>query len=203
MPKHVKGMKKQNKNTGSAMIVALVVCVVVMTMCLTLLLVTYTLFAQTSRQNVQMQCKNMAQSFSASFEKELEDPNSDLVKYLNERMNSTVLEKRWQAIDADENNDPHYNEKATTELVLGVQDVEGYFIRVSATYEMADPIEVDEFGNPIPTVSENDIEDGEEENQSMPLATFTITCQKGAFGEKQSDAYSIVSYYNIPVVEQE
>lgn len=201
MPKHRMGMKKSNKDKGSAMIVALVVCVVVMTMCLTLLLVTYTLFAQTSKQNVQMQCKNLAQSFSECFEKELEDPNSDLVKYLNELMSSNIPEKRWQAIDADENTDPNYNENAMTELVLGIQDVEGYLIRVTATYELADPIDVDENGNPIPTVSENGIDGNEEENKSMPLATFTITCQRGEFGDRQSDSYSVISYYNIPVIE--
>ena len=64
IPKHTTGRKQLNKNAGSAMIVALVVCVVVMTMCLMLLLVTYTLFSQTSRQNTQMQCKQMAQSFA-------------------------------------------------------------------------------------------------------------------------------------------
>lgn len=195
IPKQNKYGRKLNKDAGSAMIVALVVCVVIMTMCLTLLLVTYTLFAQTSRQNVQMQCKIIAQSFAESFEKEIEDPNSDLVKYLNELMDSHIAQKRWQAIDADENNDPYYYNYAMTNLILAVEDVEGYVIRIEATYELTEEDDDSEDEMPLPDP------DPSEKKKSGPMAEFLITCQRGEVGDRDADSYTVICHYNIPPVE--
>ncbi len=198
-----------NKNAGSAMIVALVVCVVVMTMCLMLLLVTYTLFSQTSRQNTQMQCKMMAQSFAESFEKELADDTSDLVKYLNELMEEQDAEKRWQAIDADENNDPYYDAGARTELLLAMEDVEGFVVRIAATYELAED-EQEEEGSGEENEAEGGAETGDPDTgdddvggKSSTYAEFVITCVRGELGDTNPDSYTVVCHLEIPAVQTE
>ena len=70
-----KFQKKQNilrnNQSGVAMIMVLIVGAVILVFCLSLLLVTYSLFAQTSRQTTRLQCKMMAQSFSESLKEEL------------------------------------------------------------------------------------------------------------------------------------
>ena len=65
-------------NQGSAMITALVVGVVVAGFCLSTLLVTYTLYAQTSRQTWQLRCRSIAQSFADNIELEFDDKESEL-----------------------------------------------------------------------------------------------------------------------------
>lgn len=208
IPKQTTGRKKLNKNAGSAMIVALVVCVVVMTMCLMLLLVTYTLFSQTSRQNTQLQCKNMAQSFAESFEKELADDTSDLVKYLNELMEESDAKKRWQAIDADETNDPNYDAAARTELLLAVEDVDGFVVRIAATYEMAEESteedEAEEETKPEEGAGQEGVDGGEPlDTRSSVSAEFVITCEKGELGDKTSDSYTVICQTEIPAAKAE
>lgn len=79
--------KKQQNNSGVAMIFAVIVGVVVMVFCLSLLLVTYTLYAQASRQTTRTQCKVFAQSFQENFEQELTDTGSSLNQYLADCIN--------------------------------------------------------------------------------------------------------------------
>lgn len=83
----IKLKRKQLNNSGVAMIFAVIVGVVVMVFCLYLLLVTYTLYAQSSRQTTRTQCKLFAQSFQESFGQELNDENSSLNKYLAQCIN--------------------------------------------------------------------------------------------------------------------
>lgn len=74
-----------SNNKGSAMITALVVGIVIFGFCLSMLLVAYTLFAQTSRSQVQLGCKNVAQSTAEEIGHELESPESELSKFLLEQ----------------------------------------------------------------------------------------------------------------------
>lgn len=83
----MKSKRKQLNNSGVAMIFAVIVGVVVMVFCLSLLLVTYTLYAQSSRQTTRTQCKLFAQSFQESFGQELNDENSSLNQYLADCIN--------------------------------------------------------------------------------------------------------------------
>jgi len=76
--KKIKSLLSDNK--GSAMITALVVGVVISGFCLVTLLVSYTLYVQTARQNWQLQCRNLAQTFAENINAELTDTNSDLHK---------------------------------------------------------------------------------------------------------------------------
>jgi hypothetical protein len=78
---HIKIKKMDNR--GSAMITAIVAGVVMAVFCLSLLLVTYTLYAQTARRNVQIQCKYAAGNMAAQLETQLKDKESELYKGLN------------------------------------------------------------------------------------------------------------------------
>lgn len=69
-------------NKGSAMITALVVGIIVFAFCLSMLLVAYTLFAQTSRTEVQLGCKNIAQSTAEELRMEISDKSSELYNFL-------------------------------------------------------------------------------------------------------------------------
>lgn len=66
------------------MITALVVGIVIFAFCLSTLLVSYTLFAQVSRTQIQLGCKNMAQTTSEVLLEELKNDNSELSKQLND-----------------------------------------------------------------------------------------------------------------------
>lgn len=90
-----KNIRVLNNNRGSAMITALVVGLVILAFCLSMLLVSYTLFAQTSRQNTQLQCKNIAQSFSEELKSELEDgKNAELTEYLKSEIGAKLDEAK-------------------------------------------------------------------------------------------------------------
>lgn len=67
-------------NKGSAMITALVIGIVISGFVLVTLLVTYTLFAEASRQNWQLQCRNICQTFAENIGSEINDKDSDLHK---------------------------------------------------------------------------------------------------------------------------
>lgn len=68
------------------MITALVVGIVIFAFCLSMLLVAYTLFAQASRNEVQLGCKTLAWSTIEEIEEELSDTNSELNLYLKSKL---------------------------------------------------------------------------------------------------------------------
>lgn len=84
-------MKKKSKaldNKGAAMLMVLIVSAVVLVFCLSLLLLTYSLFAQTSRQTTRVQCKLLAQSCEETLKAELQNPSSELSLYLKQQIQS-------------------------------------------------------------------------------------------------------------------
>ena len=73
-------------NSGSAMVMTLIVGMVVMAFCLSLLLVAFTLFSQMNHNTIQFQCKTLAQSYLESLKTDFCNPDSDLIKYLSSKM---------------------------------------------------------------------------------------------------------------------
>lgn len=126
----------RNSNAGVAMVTVLIVSAVVMVFCLSLLLVTYTLFAQTSRQVTQLQCKLLAQSMSETLGEELKDPDSELTKYLGQQIEDGYWISQ-NAPDTEEEKSPAAN--AVTELLLDLDDGDAlgeYQISVTLTYSL-------------------------------------------------------------------
>lgn len=70
------------------MITALVVGIIVFAFCLSMLLVSYTLFAQVSRNQVQLGCKTLALSVAEELEEELDDDGSEISVYLKDKLKS-------------------------------------------------------------------------------------------------------------------
>lgn len=209
---------KLNKDQGSAMIVALVVSVVIMVLCLSLIMITYTLFTQTSRRSGQAQCKEIAQSFAESIEKEVEDPDSLFVRYLNERIQTTIPERYWCPIDSSEETDPKYSEDAISQLDLSITEIEGYTIYVSMTYEMVDnsdseeDIESSDPDTPEAPGSSDPSDAGDPRDPdtpsedppaepNYPLATIMIKCIKGSDAVPDPLYYSTTIHANIPIIE--
>ena len=131
--------KKLHKDdSGVAMIMALIVGVVVMVFCLSLLLVAYTLFAQTNRNTIELQCRLLAQSYVENLQTELKDADGDMVKYLQYKMTDTSSEYGiWASADMTPEEEEEYRKqgiKTYTELQLKV-DAEGYHIYVTLTHE--------------------------------------------------------------------
>lgn len=131
--------KLHKDDSGVAMIFALIVGVVVMVFCLALLLVTYTLYAQTSRQTTLAQCKLYAQTVSETIGEELKDTDSDLNHYLKNQIESNNWCDRLS-----EDMQPG----AVKELMLDLTDnhAEGYNVVVALSYEISESEESDEPG---------------------------------------------------------
>lgn len=144
--------KLHKDDSGVAMIVALIVSVVVMVFCLSLLLVAYTLFSQTNRNNIQLQCKFLAQSYAEDLKEEMEDTDSDMVKYLQYKMTDTASAYGvWISTDASAEEREEYTLKGVKtyeELNLEV-DAEGYHIYLTVTHKpLAGTDEDDDTDNP-------------------------------------------------------
>lgn len=123
-------------DSGVAMIVVLIVGAVVMVFCLSLLLVTYTLFAQTSRQTTQLQCKLLAQSCSEMLGEEFKNPDSELSGYLSEQIEngSWISEDMMKGME-----EGSLSPGTVSELTLNLGD-EGalgdYNLTVTLTYSL-------------------------------------------------------------------
>lgn len=122
------------------MITALVVGIIVFAFCLSMLLVSYTLFAQVSRNQVQLGCKTIALSFAEELQKELDDDGSELSVYLKDKLNSF-----------NESGDENINRNVELEL-SGNEISEVYDVKV--TFELKNKSEVEmhvacykDFGN--------------------------------------------------------
>lgn len=187
-------------NRGVAMIYALIVGAVVMAFCLSLLLVTYTLYAQTNRQNTQLQCKLMAQTFAQQLEQDLKTniDDSELVHY----MGTSIKENSWRSLEAEDN-----MEKATdyTKLFIDCDsEVAGYTYNVVFTYiiNTADEDEGDvpgggdsSEGNPAGGASG----DGGAENTRNCTVYSTITCKRGDGKGRNAVSYTLNGEYDISI----
>ena len=161
----------RNNQSGVAMLMVLIVGAVILVFCLSLLLVTYSLFAQTSRQTTRLQCKIMAQSFSESLKEELSDSSSNLAVYLGEQISNGNWKSSMDGIDEEEPDDVE-NPDAVSELVLNLDDsstLSDYHLSVTLTYSLnaADDEEGDggdDEDDQDDSLSENDVDSGNQQN---------------------------------------
>lgn len=190
-------------NRGVAMIYALIVGVVVMAFCLSLLLVTYTLYAQTNRQNTQLQCKLMAQTFAEQLEQDLKTnvDNSKLVEY----MGASIKDNNWRSLEAEDNMEKSVD---YTKLIIDCDsEVAGYTYNVIFTYIINTADEDEEEipgggesseGNPGDG-SAGGSGDGDAENTRNCTIYSTITCRRGDGKDRDVISYTINGEYDISI----
>lgn len=125
-------------NSGSAMVMTLIVGMVVMAFCLSLLLVAFTLFTQMNHNTIQFQCKTLAQSYLESLKNDFSNPDSDMIKYLNSKMEMPEEGNEiWIAQNLPESELEELKLsglKPYKELFLQV-DASGYTMDICMTYE--------------------------------------------------------------------
>lgn len=204
-----KAWKQCNNNDGVAMVVALVVGVVIMVFCLSMLLVTYTLFAQTSRQTTQLQCKLLAQSYSEALDKEFSKKaeDSELQKYLADM----IKDGSWMSEDDDsEEAGPGSYSEVTMEIDQSASNVAvGYTIVTTFTYENNDSEEDDE---PLPGTDDDDQDDTGNDPETDPtnpdeptqvggsyIVHAVIQCMRGDGNGRDVQSYLLESQYVVSV----
>ena len=125
-------------NSGSAMVMTLIVGMVVMAFCLSLLLVAFTLFSQMNHNTIQFQCKTLAQSYLESLKTDFCNPDSDLIKYLSSKMEAPEEGNEiWIAQNLPESELEELKQnglKPYRDLYLQV-DASGYTMDICMTYE--------------------------------------------------------------------
>lgn len=125
-------------NSGSAMVMTLIVGMVVMAFCLSLLLVAFTLFSQMNHNTIQFQCKTLAQSYLESLKTDFCNPDSDLIKYLSSKMEAPEEGNEiWIAQNLPESELEELKQnglKPYKDLYLQV-DASGYTMDICMTYE--------------------------------------------------------------------
>ena len=125
-------------NSGSAMVMTLIVGMVVMAFCLSLLLVAFTLFSQMNHNTIQFQCKTLAQSYLESLKTDFCNPDSDLIKYLSSKMEAPEEGNEiWVAQNLPESELEELKQnglKPYKDLYLQV-DASGYTMDICMTYE--------------------------------------------------------------------
>lgn len=198
-----KFQKKQNilrnNQSGVAMIMVLIVGAVILVFCLSLLLVTYSLFAQTSRQTTRLQCKMMAQSFSESLKEELSDSSSDLAVYLGRQIRDGNWKSSMGGMDEEEPEDAE-NPDAVSELVLNLDDssaLSDYHLSVTLTYSLnaADDEESgggDDEDDQDDTLSGNDADSGNQQNGKQNNQQNKGT--QNEFGEGTDSENEVATY---------
>lgn len=205
-----KAWKQCNNNDGVAMVVALVVGVVIMVFCLSMLLVTYTLFAQTSRQTTQLQCKLLAQSYSEALDKEFKKKteDSELQKYLGEM----IKDGTWISADDDvEEIPPGSFREVSMEIDQSDSNVAvGYSIVTTFSYE-SNESEDDE--GLIPGTDDDDQDDTDNPTDPDPsgpdeppaptggsyIVHATIQCTRGDGNDRDVQSYLLESQYLVSV----
>ncbi|MDD6658315.1 MAG: hypothetical protein PUE95_13655 [Lachnospiraceae bacterium] len=200
-----KFQKKQNilrnNQSGVAMIMVLIVGAVILVFCLSLLLVTYSLFAQTSRQTTRLQCKMMAQSFSESLKEELSDSSSDLAVYLGKQIRDGNWKSSMGGMDEEEPEDAE-NPDAVSELVLNLDDssaLSDYHLSVTLTYSLnaADDEESgggDDEDDQDDTLSGNDADSGNQQNGKQNNQQNKGTQNESREG---TDSENVVATYTV------
>lgn len=175
-------------NRGVAMIYAIIVGTVVMVFCLSLLLVTYTLFAETNRQNTQLQCKLMAQTFAQQLEEDMKTnvATSELVKY----MGDSIKDDKWRPSNSD---DAVVGETRYTDLIIDCDsEVAGYTYNIVFTYtvDLSDDEGDAEAGAPADVPAEG----------SMNCTVVAkITCVRGLKTERDAISYTVDKEFDITV----
>ena len=200
----------RNSNAGVAMVTVLIVSAIVMVFCLSLLLVTYTLFAQTSRQVAQLQCKLLAQSMFETLGEELENPDSELTKYLGDQ----IKDGYWisQNAPAAEAENPAA-EDAIEELLLDLDDGEAlgeYQISVTLTYSLnladddgssegdeKDDQDPDSSGQEGELPEGNPNEEGKqtEAGNGSYAVKASICCMRGDGKDRDAQSYTVEAEY--------
>lgn len=200
-----KFQKKQNilrnNQSGVAMLMVLIVGAVILVFCLSLLLVTYSLFAQTSRQTTRLQCKMMAQSFSESLKEELSDSSSDLAVYLGKQIRDGNWKSSMGGMDEEEPEDAE-NPDAVSELVLNLDDssaLSDYHLSVTLTYSLnaADDEESgggDDEDDQDDTLSGNDADSGNQQNGKQNNQQNKGTQNESGEG---TDSENVVATYTV------
>lgn len=214
MDRKISALKKRQNNAGVAMIVVLIVSAVVMVFCLSLLLVTYTLFAQTSRQVTQVQCKILAQSTSETLKEELKKPDSDLCIYFRNQIESGKWISEEAAKAAEEGS---LADDVVSELRLTLDDgnaLGDYNLSVTFTYSLNLPDddgggEGDEKDDQDNDSDDNGMEEGNGQNSSEDPGesngepagngTYsikaTIKCMRGNGADRDEQYYIIETIY--------
>ena len=206
MDRKISALKKRQNNAGVAMIVVLIVSAVVMVFCLSLLLVTYTLFAQTSRQVTQVQCKILAQSTSETLKEELKKPDSDLCIYFRNQIESGKWISEEAAKAAEEGS---LADDVVSELRLTLDN-----LSVTFTYSLNLPDddgggEGDEKDDQDNDSDDNGMEEGNGQNNSEDPGesngepagngTYsikaTIKCMRGNGADRDVQYYTIETIY--------
>ena len=200
-----KFQKKQNilrnNQPGVAMLMVVIVGAVILVFCLSLLLVTYSLFAQTSRQTTRLQCKMMAQSFSESLKEELSDSSSDLAVYLGKQIRDGNWKSSMGGMDEEEPEDAE-NPDAVSELVLNLDDssaLSDYHLSVTLTYSLnaADDEESgggDDEDDQDDTLSGNDADSGNQQNGKQNNQQNKGTQNESGEG---TDSENVVATYTV------
>lgn len=180
----LKALGKDDK--GVATIFTLIVAVIVLCFCLTLLMVSYTLFAQTNRQTSQLQCKLLAQSFSEQLKEEIDDKNSDLVKF----MQKAIDDGNWRDSSEDKNT---WNGKDYSTLYLdGYSNDTDYEITVEFTYSLG---QSDDDGEDEP------FESGPAGEPSLVncVVNANIICKRDIDNSRSDSYYALQSEYTVPL----
>jgi len=198
-----------DNNQGVALVVVAIIGAVIMAFCLSMLLVSYTLFAQTSRQTTQLRCRLLAQSYSEVLGEEFnkKSDESELLQYLGDK----IRKKEWIAVDSEADSDMT---GTTDKLVLSVDQsssnvAAGYTITTSFTYEDNEDTD-DESGDGTPDEDDEDTKepaegespvtpDEPEEAGGTYLVTAFIKCTRGNGEGRDVQEYTIERQFTLNV----
>lgn len=138
------------------MITALVVGIVIFAFCLSMLLVSYTLFAQTSRSQTQLSCKNLAQSTAVEIGEELGDEDAyadtdSLAYYLKDKY-AEFMEAEDEANVGNADDRIIIDKVVRMQLETSDDSLDRYEIFVNFDFESARKVKADiecyiDFGN--------------------------------------------------------
>ena len=169
-------------NSGVAMIYSLVIGIVVSIFAVMLLVVTYSLFAQSSRQTGQTQCQIMADSYAECLVDELKDKESSVYKYLIEQLNAGNDEIELDLIQ------DNYTIYTTFKYVGGAVSEDN---DLSVDLDDNDPESSEETAPTVtPTPTGGVIPMG----RNVKL-TATISCNKGGKGGIGEQSYTLTQKY--------
>ncbi len=197
-------------NSGVAMIYSLVIGIVVMIFAVMLLMVTYTLYASSSRQTGQTQCRIMADSYAECLKGELNDSESTVYKYISEQLKAG--EKRIELDLIQEN----YTIYTQFEQIVGVGSGHSADDDKTTETDDNDPVdgetddnEPDEGNTPgggqVPPTPGNG-PSGDDDTPAAPIQSgrtvelkATIKCNKGGTGGIGEQSYTLTQNYKIKV----
>lgn len=189
-------------NSGVAMIYSLVIGIVVSIFAVMLLMVTYSLYASSSRQTVQTQCRIMADSYADCLKGELEDTESTVYKYISEQLKAGKKEIELDLIQDNYTIYTHF------EQVIGGTSNSSEDDNGPVDEDDNDPNSVDVPAmpeEPTPGAPEGP-DGGDDDTPASPVLPgskkelkATIKCNKGGTGGIGEQSYTLTQYYKITV----